>query len=271
MIKPVMPNPDHPLVLRCGTATRHPPGDTIDTVTPSDYFVVMLFLTRFEAETSSGRKQGEAGDMMINPPGSRQWHRGVDGGEFKNDWIHLSAEAVQRPMQQAGLPLNTIFRVSDSSFAGRIIGDIIRDRLLNTPISSELAACRVTELILLTQLYWRMARRVTKSPIVHTHYERLLAIRLATREAPANPWSVDQMAQSAHLSTSRFAALYRNFFHVAPMEDVIFTRLEEAKRLLVQGRMTVSEVAERCGFSHLNYFSRLFKARTGQSPGQYRS
>jgi AraC-like DNA-binding protein len=271
MIDPVMPHPDRPLVLRCGTATRHPPGDTIDTVTPSDYFVVMLFLTRFEAETSSGRKQGEAGDMMINPPGSRQWHRGIDGGEFKNDWIHLSADAVQRSMQQAGLPLNMIFHVSDSGFTGRIIGDIMREQLLNTPISSELAACRVTELILLTHLFWRMAGRVTKSPIIHTHYERLLAIRLAIREAPADLWTVDRMARTAHLSASRFAALYRNFFRVAPMEDVISSRLEEAKRLLVQGRMTVSEVAERCGFSHLNYFSRLFKARTGQSPGQYRS
>jgi AraC-like DNA-binding protein len=231
----------------------------------------MLFLTRFEAETSSGRRQGEAGDMLINPPGSRQWHRGVDGGEFKNDWIHLSADAVQRPIQQAGLPLNMIFRVSDSGFAGRIIGDIIRERLLNTPISCELAACRVTELILLTHLFWRMARRVTKSPIIHTHYERLLAIRMAIREAPADLWTVDRMARTTNLSTSRFAALYKNFFHVAPMEDVISTRLEEAKRLLVQGRMTVSEVAERCGFSHLNYFSRLFKARTGKSPGQYRS
>lgn len=271
MIDPVIPRPDRPLVLRCGTATRHPTGDTIDSVIPSDYFVMMLFLTRFEAETSSGRRQGEAGDMMINPPGSRQWHRGVDGGGFKNDWIHLSADAVQRPMRQSGLPLNEIFRVSDSSFTGRIFGEITREQLLNTPISSELAACRVTELILLAQLFWRMAGRVTKSPIIHAHYERLLAIRMAIRETPADPWTVDRMARTAHLSASRFAALYRNFFRVAPMEDVISSRLEEAKRLLVQGRMTVSEVAERCGFRHLNYFSRLFKARTGKSPGQYRS
>jgi AraC-like DNA-binding protein len=270
MIDPVMPHPDRPLVLRCGTATRHPPGDTIDFTTPSDYFVIMLFLTRFEAETSSGRRQGEPGDMLINPPNSRQWHRGVNGGEFKNDWIHLSAHAVRRPIQRSGLPLNEIFRVSDSGFTGRIIGDIMREQLLNSPISSELAACRVTELILLTKLFWRMARRVTKSPIIHTHYERLLAIRLAIREAPADPWTVDRMARTAHLSTSRFATLYRDFFRVAPMEDVISTRLEKAKRLLLQGRMTVSEVAERCGFSNLNYFSRLFKARTGKCPGQYR-
>jgi AraC-like DNA-binding protein len=232
---------------------------------------MMLFLTRFEAETSSGKMQGEPGDMLINPPGSRQWHRGVNGGEFKNDWIHLSADAVRRPMKQCGLPMNEIFRVSDSGFTGRIIGEITRERLLNTPILSELAACRVTELILLTKLFWRMAGRVTKSPIIHTHYERLLAIRLAIREAPADPWTVDQMARTAHLSASRFAALYRQFFRVAPMDDVISTRLEEAKRLLLQGRMTISEVSERCGFSHFNYFSRLFKARTGQSPGQYRS
>lgn len=46
-------------------------------------------------------------------------------------------------------------------------------------------------------------------------------------------------------------------------------KIKEAKKLLRTTSMNVSEVADACGFSDLNYFSRVFKKETGQSPSQF--
>lgn len=47
-------------------------------------------------------------------------------------------------------------------------------------------------------------------------------------------------------------------------------RIERAKNLLLEEGMTLSRISELVGFNDYNYFSRVFKARSGYSPSAYR-
>lgn len=47
-------------------------------------------------------------------------------------------------------------------------------------------------------------------------------------------------------------------------------RMEEACRLLCSTLMSISETADRLGFSDALYFSRCFRSFTGKSPSEYR-
>ena len=46
-------------------------------------------------------------------------------------------------------------------------------------------------------------------------------------------------------------------------------RMTQAKRLLIEGRYPVAEIATRCGFSTASYFSTAFKDFFGQSPSEF--
>lgn len=46
-------------------------------------------------------------------------------------------------------------------------------------------------------------------------------------------------------------------------------RIEEAKKLLEKGCYKVYEVAERCGFSDVKYFMKIFREETGMSPTEW--
>ncbi len=46
-------------------------------------------------------------------------------------------------------------------------------------------------------------------------------------------------------------------------------KIREAKALLRQNKLSVTEISERLGFNSIHYFSRLFKKITGQSPKEY--
>jgi AraC-like DNA-binding protein len=45
--------------------------------------------------------------------------------------------------------------------------------------------------------------------------------------------------------------------------------MRRAKQLLTDGMLTVSAIAEQCGFSSVYHFSRAFKQTTGLSPTAY--
>ena len=46
-------------------------------------------------------------------------------------------------------------------------------------------------------------------------------------------------------------------------------RMKIAKHLLIGTTYTISEIAERCGFDNVYYFSNSFKQQTGMSPSEY--
>jgi len=57
------------------------------------------------------------------------------------------------------------------------------------------------------------------------------------------------------------------------MKELIRARLERSAELLSEGRvkLTVDEVAKRCGFTDTSHFTRRFRERFGQTPAKFRS
>ena len=52
---------------------------------------------------------------------------------------------------------------------------------------------------------------------------------------------------------------------------VTAVKMREAKRLLGDGRLRISEIAYQCGFASPQYFCRTFTAHFGKSPKAYRT
>jgi|SaaInlStandDraft_1057018.scaffolds.fasta_scaffold02784_7 AraC-like DNA-binding protein len=255
---------------QCGINTPHR-EDEIADYWLKDRYVLMQFHTPFEAETIHGRVRGKPGQMMINSPDFHHWHRGLDGEGFRNDWIHIKKEDGKKYMSWLKLPCNEIFSVSLTDFFGEKVRSIQHERLGYAPRSQEIMAGCVRELFLLIDRYRLMAQRQASSPIEQEHYEKLCHIRSRMQSHFEGPWDVASMAQEVHLSPNRFSVLYRKFFNISPIEDLIQRRVEEAKILLLRRRLSIAEVADKIGFANPNYFSRLFQARTGTPPSLYGS
>lgn len=57
-----------------------------------------------------------------------------------------------------------------------------------------------------------------------------------------------------------------------PALDILTDRRHfEARRLLRDTNVQISEIARQCGFASAAYFTRAFRARTGQSPSEFRN
>ncbi len=73
------------------------------------------------------------------------------------------------------------------------------------------------------------------------------------------------------LGERRFNDLFKISFGVTPNRYIILTRVEFAKTLLGSGYLSISEIAEKSGFSDIYYFSKLFKKEVGVSPSEWKT
>ena len=98
---------------------------------------------------------------------------------------------------------------------------------------------------------------------------RLAAALRRIHGEPTHPWTVRELAREAAMSRSTFFERFRREVGVAPMEYLFGWRMALAKDLLRDDGVSVSEVAQRIGYSSSSTFSVAFARRVGTSPTSY--
>lgn len=82
---------------------------------------------------------------------------------------------------------------------------------------------------------------------------------------------VHYFAEKLNLSDSYLSDLLKKETGKNTQEHIHNFVIEKAKNRLVNSNVTVSEIAFELGFEYPQYFSRLFKNKTGQTPIEYRN
>ncbi|HET6484792.1 MAG TPA: response regulator [Spirochaetia bacterium] len=83
--------------------------------------------------------------------------------------------------------------------------------------------------------------------------------------------SLTRLAEAVSLNPSYLSRLYLQRAGIHLSERIASVRLEQAKALLAEGRLKVSEIAAAVGFWTPSHFIRFFKQRTGVTPQAFRS
>ena len=81
--------------------------------------------------------------------------------------------------------------------------------------------------------------------------------------------SLERLVEVSGVSKRTLQILFQKYFHLSPAEYLAKERVEYAKTLLHSHTLLISEVADLCGFSSAESFSRFFKKHTGKSPRQF--
>jgi AraC family transcriptional regulator len=108
----------------------------------------------------------------------------------------------------------------------------------------------------------------SSSPSLPGHKLRLITNWIA--EHIAEEFNLDRLADQAGLSRFHFQRLFKAATGVSPSQYHINLRMEEARRLLRETKMSVIDVALEVGYTNPSHFAQLFRRETGLSPSDYR-
>lgn len=81
--------------------------------------------------------------------------------------------------------------------------------------------------------------------------------------------TLDEISKEFYFSKTYIKSVFRKKTGKSIIKYVTMRKVDEAKKLISQGRFSVTEIAYKLGFSSLHYFSRIFKQHTRMTPTEY--
>jgi AraC-like DNA-binding protein len=86
----------------------------------------------------------------------------------------------------------------------------------------------------------------------------------------AAPLTVEEMCRRTNMSRASLFRHFRKYYGDTPLKHLLGIRLRHATQLLLSGKLGISEIALKTGFTDGAYFSYLFRRETGCTPNAYR-
>jgi AraC family transcriptional regulator len=83
-------------------------------------------------------------------------------------------------------------------------------------------------------------------------------------------WS-DLVAEALHYEYKYLSTLFSSVEGVTIEQFIILQKVEKAKELIVYDELSLSQIADRLGYSSVAHLSNQFKKLTGMPPGKFRA
>ncbi len=129
---------------------------------------------------------------------------------------------------------------------------------------------QISEFVMACYLLARHCRWTGPSPIA-LHLAQLTCVQQQLQERMAENWTLKKMAECAKMSVSSFRQGFRTVTGLPPLMYLLRMRLARGERLLLGNQsLSLSDIADQCGFADANYFSRQFKRFYAISPLKFR-
>ncbi|MBQ0040424.1 MAG: helix-turn-helix transcriptional regulator [Clostridiales bacterium] len=115
------------------------------------------------------------------------------------------------------------------------------------------------------------AVRVRYTRLGGIHSARLNAMMTYIEKHLKDKITLEDVAEVAQISRNYASTVFRDELGMTMNEFILQERVAEAKRLLADNRLQISEIAEQLQFCSQSYFTKCFTRVTGNTPNEYRT
>ncbi len=207
-----------------------------------------------------------ANSVLVVPPHAR--HRLTNPGPtgLRTNWVLLSFELDSGLDILAHAALPRVVEGDD----GALVRDALRG-IREHPEAEDMrdVARRHTRLFRLLELLMKLSS--VPLSLSELRGDRLSPALGLLRTRLHEKIDRTRLASEIHLSPTRLHYVFKQQCGMAPMGYVTRERIRMAQHLLTATDLSAKQVASRCGFQTPQYFSRVFRRHTGQTPRAFRT
>lgn len=208
----------------------------------------------------------EPNSFILFKEGTPQFYRAY-GVQFSNDWFHFSLDDDELIFfRELDIPFDKVIQINDINDLSLIIKNMCYENY-----SSNLYKTDSVELYM-KLFFIKLSEKLHSSEYENSgsYYDKMSILRSKIYNMPYNDWNVEGLAHELTMSKSYFQHLYKKNFGISAMNDVIQSRIEHSKYLLSTTDISITRIAEMCGYKCELHFMRQFKSHMDMTPSQYR-
>lgn len=248
-------------IIYAGTAFPHKNGEFCQRIIP-DRYGLFYFHTPFLYEKNGELLRGNAGELLLTKPGQVVYHGPIDGDHgFVNDWMYVTKDLAPL-LEKYPIPCLTNIKIGSFTIMSRAIVQAT-DELNRKGIGyEEKIHCILTEMVIDLYRAWLNCGSINSTMRIEAVHDQVM-------QSPEQEWTLEKMAKISGCSVSHFSWIWSERYGCSPKAELLQKRLDMAEQLLVCSQLSIGEIAERCGFQSIYYFSKCFKKNRGISPRKF--
>lgn len=205
---------------------------------------------------------------IIYDEGVSRIFRSAGNTELKYDMVRFCPSSADKQyMGGLAIPLNKPVSIDDDYIISSTVKNL--DYHFNTAGKHKSELCELYMriiLIALEEAYLGDRGEISDIP----RFPQLKEIRREMYDNPQQRMSIDKLCKRLAVSRTYFHRIYLSAFGVTFRQDEIKSRLTYACKLLTETEVSVSVIAEKCGYESETFFMRQFRQHIGCTPSEYR-
>jgi AraC-like DNA-binding protein len=229
----------------------------------------IIFIARgkgqFESATQ-GKKIIHEGDAFLLFPG--EWHRYLPDPETGWDeyWIGFDGKYIRNLIaNRVFSPAHAVFETDPDQSLLALFSQIIETVKVEARFQQQMLAASILQtLVRLNTFKLDHAKLPDSSEAAIQKAKCILAERLESEVDLAT------LAVDLGFGYSNFRRIFKHYTGFSPYQYHLNLRFLKAKSLLSGSNASIKSIADQLGFECPFHFSRLFKKKTGLSPGLWR-
>lgn len=264
-------------ILDCGTTSIHPNTSNEYLDHPKkytfnwekgrilqEYQLIYVLNGKGQFESKACQKTGlESGDIVILFPG--MWHRYKPDPStyWQTTWIGFDGELARKLVPRSGLsPEEPLISVGYHQSILEIYNSIIDVSRSEFPGFQQILSGDVLKLLGWIHAIYKRAE-FKELQIDSLMLEAKVLLRKPKKQ-------LEQVARELNLGYSKFRKLFKDYTGLSPGQYRLQSMIKKAEVLLNDDQHNIQEICDLLGFESTQYFSRVFRNKTGKTPGTYR-
>ena len=220
----------------------------------------------FESK-SAGYQKIASGNIIILFPS--EWHRYRPNSEtgWNEYWIGCDGTYLKELCEKGWLDLKSpILDIGHSEEILHLYHKIINFAREEQPVSQMIMAGLLIQIIGLSHQMLRYKMLNGKIDLE----QQIKKAKLLLMENSHELLSPEEVAAKLSIGYSRFRKAFKDFTGMAPGQYQMQQRIIKAKEMLLYDNTDIKNIAREVGFDSNVHFTRVFKEKTGETPGRYR-
>lgn len=216
---------------------------------------IYFFNAKAQIEVPEGKVDLVPYDLIVYPPFVT--HHEFPDLKYPQEIICIAAEIESQDT------MNTSFKISDINGVIRWLFEQSFEEFNKKQEAHEEIIINYIKAILLHSYRYFKSDIAQNIDILHASINFI-------QEHLHEPISIEQLTSISCVSKSYLSRIFLKRVGMSPMRYLNSVRVEEAKKMLIDSKLTIGEVALKVGYRDPLYFSRVFNRLTGCSPIAFR-